>query len=357
MFIKTLVAMLGVAVMMPSMVMAQEATQTQQIKGAARAEKPIIAIPLFANETKGHLTRVAPGKYKSIVKTEATRDLNVDASADKSRYIESMDVEFAPGEWRLPEVAAEVATDAAIAATTALNRFRVLSRSTPALRMADNEIAFQGTSGSVEASRLFSSLRSCNAKYLLLGRINRFRVDETKGEAYGVRRWQIVTSVSLDLQLIDVQSMEVISSLPMEEKLAMRIPEGIDTVTSIYDWEDVMRTAIAKTVPRFFAELDVVPGADELVRSDATVEVSINSIPEGADVEFDGDFMGNTPCQVMLPEKRGTLTISAAGYEPWSRQVKPSKGIVISPKLNPIPVKPSQDVDAGKAKPEKETEE
>lgn len=343
--------------MMPGMMMAQEATQTQQAAGAVQAEKPIIAIPLFSNETKGHLTRVAPGKYKSIVKDEAARDINVDASADNSRYIKSMDVEFAPGEWRLPDVAAEVATDAAIAATTALNRFRILSRSTPALRMADNEIAFQGTSGSVEASRLFSSLRSCNAKYLLLGRINRFRVDETKGEAYGVRRWQVVTSVSMDLQLIDVQSMEVISSRPMQEKLAMRIPEGIDTVTSIYDWEDVMRKAITQSVPRFFAELDVVPGADELVRSDAAVEVSISSLPEGADVEFDGDFVGNTPCRVMLPEKRGTLTISAAGYETWSRQVKPSKGIVVSPRLNPIPVKSSHDAETGNAQLQKETEE
>lgn len=332
MYITTVVCCLLAALSTPA-VQAQEAPTFVEAPASA-AEKPIIAVPLFVNKSKGQTKRIAPGKYTSKAKYEATVRLDVDANDEKSRYIDKMDVEYADGEWQLPDEATEIATDAATSAIVGTRRFRVLSRSTLALKSVDAEILFQGTGAEAESTQVFSSLKSCNAKYLLLGRLNRFRVDRTEGEAYGVLRRQVVTSVSVDMQLIDVNTMEIIAGDNMTERVVTRIPSGVTTITGIYDWEVILREAISKCVPKFLSGIQVsAPSPSELETAAPMVEVSVNSTPEGADVEFNGNFVGNTPCTVSLPSSTGVLSISAPGYEPWRKNIKPAEGLKIAPRL------------------------
>lgn len=301
---------------------------------AVSVEKPIIAVPLFVNKSKGQTKRIAPGTYSDKAKYEATVRLDAEADDEKSRYIESRGVEYTDGEYPLPDSASEIATDAATSAIVGSRKFRVLTRSTPALKSVDAEVLFQGTGAEVESTQVFSTLKSCNAKYLLLGRLNRFRVDRTEGEAYGVRRRQIVTSVSVDMQLIDVNTMEIIAGENMTERLAMRIPEGVTKMSALYDWEPVLRQAVSNCVPKFLSRVQVSPTSpDELETAAPMAEVNITSTPEGADVEFNGNFVGNTPCSVTLPSSVGVMTITAAGYEPWSKRIKPAAGMKIAPRL------------------------
>lgn len=298
------------------------------------AEKPIIAVPLFSNRTKTQTKRIAPGSYTSKAKYEATVRLDVDANAENSRYIDKMQVEYADGEWQLPDEAAEMATDATTSAIVSTGRFHVLSRSTPALQSVDSELLYQATNGSTAATQVFSTLQDCNAKYLLLGRLNRFRVDKTEGVAYGVKRCQIITSVSVDMQLIDVNTMQVIASENSQERIVMRIPEGVTNLTGIYDWESVMREAISRCVPKFLSKIATTPGTQDTVEPAAPmVDVSVTSTPDGADIEFNGNFVGNTPCTITLPATTGVITISAPGYETWRKQIRPAAGLKIAPKL------------------------
>ena len=319
---------------------------SELVSGAAATEKPIIAVPLFANRTTTQTSRIAPGTYKSKAKYEATVNLDVDANAKNSRYIDEMNVEYADGEWQLPDEACEIATDAAAQSIAATRRFRVLSRSTPALKAVDSEIAYQGTAGTPEATQLFSSLKSCNAKYLLLGRLTRFRVDRTEGVAYGVERRQIVTSVSIDMQLVDVNTMDIIAGETSTERIVVRLPEGITTHTAVYDWEPVMREAVSRCVVKFLGKMTTSASApDELGPAAPIVDLQVSSIPEGADVEFNGDFVGNTPCTISVPAETGVITISAPGYEKWVKRIKPSSNLKIAPKLKeekaaPAPVTP-----------------
>ena len=274
---------------------AQEVQTFVEPTAAPAAEKPIIAVPLFTNRTKS---------------------------------------DSANGTKALPEEAKEIATDAATSAVANTRRFRVLSRSTPTLKTVDSEILFQGTSGSLEATQMFSSLKSCNAKYLLLGRLNQYRFDTTEGYAYGVKRKMIVTTISVDMQLIDVNTMEIIAGETAQEQFSMRIPEGTTTITSIHNWEPVLRKAVSNCVPKFLNRIIVSSSApDEVEGAEATIPVNINSVPEGADVEFNGNFMGNTPCSIELPSSVGVLSISAPGYETWHKKIRPAANMNIAPKL------------------------
>lgn len=259
-------------------------------------EKPIIAVPLFVICAAG------------------------DSAGDRS----------------LPSGAKDVATDATTAALASTHRFRVLTRSTPALQMLDAELLFQGTAGSVAAAQAFQVLNELNASYILLGRVNRFRVDETKGQAYGVTRHQVVTSISMDLQLINVNTQEIIAGCPMMERIVMRIPEGVSVITHVEDWEPALRAAIAKAVPKFIN--DTMEGIDVEQGKQPTTVISlkVHSSPTGADVEFDGNFLGTTPCEIEIPVKRGTMTISLAGYEPWTKVLLPNEKMQIRPTLKKI---------------------
>lgn len=263
---------------------------------APQQEKPIIAVPLFVISAAGN----------------------------------------APGDRTLPSGAKDVATDATTAALAATHRFRVLTRSTPSLKMLDAELLFQGTAGSVEASQAFQVLNELNATYMLLGRINRFRVDETRGQAYGVERRQVVTSISMDLQLINVKTQEIVAGSPMMERIVTRIPEGVSVMTEVEDWEPALRAAITKAVPKFINDTMEGISVESGKQTVPTVTLKVQSSPSDADVEFDGNFLGTTPCEIELPAKRGTLKISIAGYEPWTKVVLPNAKMQIRPTLKKI---------------------
>jgi hypothetical protein len=76
-------------------------------------------------------------------------------------------------------------------------------------------------------------------------------------------------------------------------------------------------------------------------RSYSTGEVTaeISSDPLGADIEIDGNFVGNTPSTVGIGAGEHTLRVSKSGYNRWERTLKSSTGqIKIAAVLEPSTV-------------------
>lgn len=57
-------------------------------------------------------------------------------------------------------------------------------------------------------------------------------------------------------------------------------------------------------------------------------KLSIASTPEGADIEVDGGFVGNTPSTIDLTSGDHTVTVSKNGFKAWERKIKASGGNV-----------------------------
>jgi hypothetical protein len=57
----------------------------------------------------------------------------------------------------------------------------------------------------------------------------------------------------------------------------------------------------------------------------------VSSAPEGADIEVDGSFVGNTPSTVELTAGEHQVLVKKLGYKDWTRKLKVSGGDV---KLN-----------------------
>jgi hypothetical protein len=53
----------------------------------------------------------------------------------------------------------------------------------------------------------------------------------------------------------------------------------------------------------------------------STALLDITSTPDGADIEIDGAFTGNTPAKLNLPPGDHTIAVKKSGYQPWERKM------------------------------------
>jgi hypothetical protein len=68
-------------------------------------------------------------------------------------------------------------------------------------------------------------------------------------------------------------------------------------------------------------------------------KLSIASAPDGADIEVDGGFVGNTPSDVQVTEGEHTISVSKSGFKSWERKLKVNAGsnIHLSAELEKAP--------------------
>lgn len=75
-----------------------------------------------------------------------------------------------------------------------------------------------------------------------------------------------------------------------------------------------------------FRPQESMPGPASATTAIATIDFTSN--PIGADIEIDGNFVGNTPSSLTVEPGDHTIKISKAGYKTWERKMKASAGNV-----------------------------
>jgi PEGA domain len=55
-------------------------------------------------------------------------------------------------------------------------------------------------------------------------------------------------------------------------------------------------------------------------------KLSISSMPDGADIEADGSFVGNTPSDIQLAEGEHVVSVKKSGFKTWERKLKVNNG-------------------------------
>ena len=68
------------------------------------------------------------------------------------------------------------------------------------------------------------------------------------------------------------------------------------------------------------------PGSAAPATTPSTARLSIASIPDGADIEIDGNFAGNTPSDLEVPEGERSIVVKKSGYKNWERKMKVAAG-------------------------------
>ena len=84
---------------------------------------------------------------------------------------------------------------------------------------------------------------------------------------------------------------------------------------------------------------DEAPPSESTSSSQASV--TIHSTPEGADIEIDGSFVGNSPSTVALAAGNHAISLSKVGFAPWTKTLNITAGAVnVTAELSQAPLKP-----------------
>jgi len=70
------------------------------------------------------------------------------------------------------------------------------------------------------------------------------------------------------------------------------------------------------------------PGSPSNAASQSDAGVEVSSAPSGADVELDGNFVGNTPSTIGVSQGDHTITVKKNGYKLWEKKIKVTSGNV-----------------------------
>ncbi|HWX52978.1 MAG TPA: PEGA domain-containing protein [Verrucomicrobiae bacterium] len=68
------------------------------------------------------------------------------------------------------------------------------------------------------------------------------------------------------------------------------------------------------------------PGPSAPAVASRVARLSISSTPEGADIEVDGNFVGNTPSAIEVAPGDHTVSVKKSGYKTWERKLKATGG-------------------------------
>lgn len=115
--------------------------------------------------------------------------------------------------------------------------------------------------------------------------------------------------------------------------LLSKTTEGGSILTGVKKMCDLIAADWSKNkgqIPAAAAETPAPAPADAAQPADAPLatELTLISTPDGADIELDGAFVGNTPSTVVLTIGDHTVRVSKKGYRPYERKLRTSGGII-----------------------------
>lgn len=89
------------------------------------------------------------------------------------------------------------------------------------------------------------------------------------------------------------------------------------------------------------------PAAEPAASPSTEAVLMVESTPPGADIEVDGNFMGNTPSNLSISPGEHTITLKKKGFADWSRRMNVSgRNIRVNAELEANPAPSAEPADA-----------
>ena len=137
-------------------------------------------------------------------------------------------------------------------------------------------------------------------------------------EAKGGSLWQSdkLTGEAIPMQALFDTTPNPVSMDTLFSRMHAVLDAHIDSIAMYRPAEEAPAPVADKEAPAPAAE----PAAADLPR------LSITSLPVSADIEIDGNFIGNAPAEIGLAAGEHVIVVSKKGYEPWQRKMKLAPG-------------------------------
>jgi hypothetical protein len=95
------------------------------------------------------------------------------------------------------------------------------------------------------------------------------------------------------------------------------------------DWAahgTAIRAAAAAASSKGSAKATPAPVVAASPTAPSTAKLSVTSVPDNADIEIDGSFVGSTPSDVQVSEGEHSVSLKKSGFTTWERKLKVSGG-------------------------------
>lgn len=129
----------------------------------------------------------------------------------------------------------------------------------------------------------------------------------------------------MEVRLMAVVEVEKLGIAAHDAALKAKASQILQAYASNSQWEPEAQSRAANGATRIQSTIKTTPSAS----SAGTGKLSVSSNPEGADIELDGSFVGNTPSELAIGPGDHTVAITKAGFTPWQRQLKTSAGSTV----------------------------
>jgi hypothetical protein len=105
------------------------------------------------------------------------------------------------------------------------------------------------------------------------------------------------------------------------------IPQGTE-ITAFVEGERQLDMTRFGAVAATSAQAAAPAAVPATTSADSQASLSIDSTPTGADIEVDGEFMGNTPSTITIPVGNHEIVMKKKGFSSWTRKMNVNGGSV-----------------------------
>jgi len=208
------------------------------------------------------------------------------------------------------------------------------------------EYDFSTASGLVDPSYAIQLGKMLGARYLATGNIFNINEKVIEFKGYNIYTKRTIISVTTGLRIVDQKTGTILftdQDIAIQE-LPINSMNLNTSGASNAIYQNLMKQAILKLVNSLREK--IISIRPEIPGITKKILVPINSEPIGADVEVNGLFYGNTPCELSLEEgKVLEIIISLGGYDPWIKRISVNSALKINANLNKsIPPADSSDL-------------
>ena len=188
-------------------------------------------------------------------------------------------------------------------------------------------------SGLVDPNTAQKMGKLTGATHELFTTVSDYRVDNNKFSGYGIETNNRIHSLSLNMELNKLESSETVFSTSLSVSETELVTQASSRTNSTVP-ESLLNGGIRKAIKEM-AEALTPKQVQHPVRQGLVINIAPTDAqgkPVNADIEIDGEWAGNTPSKLEVPEGRHTLQLQV-GKAVWKKKITFRDGMSITPTM------------------------
>lgn len=204
-------------------------------------------------------------------------------------------------------------------------QFDVVERSKLNAIITEQGLSLSGLVDSTSSTLQIGKL--LGADYIATGSIISYNEKNVRFEGYGVSSETLNLELVVNVKILNVNTgkLQFASMFTAQDRV---LSTSSASTQNVGIERQLLQKALTEAVNKLVTFMD----SQKPVVSEK-VNISLTSLPEGADVEIDNVFYGNTPLNIQVNPGLHQVKISYAGYETWGKTINAYEGLQLKATL------------------------